>query len=86
MIDFILSVFDAFYKILPGSFIQNAGFIDTDIFHYMADFMNYVNWFIPFDIASNIMSVWLPCILLYYVASSTRTVIKRLMRIFVDKL
>ena len=71
---------------LPGSFIQNADFWDMGSFQYTEDFINYVNWFIPFDTASDIMAVWLPCILLYYVASSTRTVIKRLMRIFIDKL
>lgn len=86
MIDFILSIFEAFYKMLPDSFVQDAEFINMDVFHYMADFMNYINWFIPFDIASDIMSVWLPCILLYYIASSARTVIKRLMRVFINKL
>lgn len=86
MSDFFINLFNAFYDILPGSFIQDMGLIEKENFQFFADFLNFLNWFVPFDIASNIMMIWLPCILLYYVASSTRTVIKRLMRIFVDKL
>ncbi len=86
MIDFFLDIIKAFYDALPGSFIQNADFFGNDVFGMIPDLMNYLNWFVPFDTASDIMAVWLPCILLYYIASSTRTVIKRLMRIFIDKL
>lgn len=86
MIDFFLGIINAFYDSLPGSFIQNAEFLGNDNLQLISDFLNYLNWFIPFDIASNIMAVWLPCILLYYIASSARTVIKKLLRIFVDKI
>ena len=86
MIDFLVNIFNAFYNILPDSFIQNMDLIEKENFQLFADFLNFLNWIVPFDIASNIMLVWLPCILLYYIASSTRTVIKRLLRIFIDNL
>jgi len=86
MIDFFVNIFSTFYDILPDSFIQNMEWIEKDNLQLIEHFLNYLNWVIPFDIASNIMLVWLPCILLYYIASSTRSIVKRLMRIFIDKL
>lgn len=31
-----------------------------------ADFLPYLNWFLPFDICGNMMLVWLDCVLVYY--------------------
>ncbi len=64
MIDFFLGIINAFYDSLPGSFIQNAEFLGNDNLQLISDLLNYLNWFIPFDIASNIMAVWLPCFII----------------------
>lgn len=31
-----------------------------------ADFLPYLNWFLPFDICGNMMLAWLNCVLVYY--------------------
>lgn len=86
MIDFFLDLGMAFYNALPNSFIQNSEFFSVENLNPVENFLNYLNWMIPFDIASKIMLVWLPCILAYYIASSCRTVIKKLLRIFLENL
>lgn len=86
MIDFLINLFSAFYNALPDSFIQNADFFQKENLYIISNFLNYLNWIVPFDIASNIMAVWLPCILVYYIVSSTRTVIKKLLRIFFNNM
>lgn len=85
MIDFFVSIIGAVYNALPNSFIQNSNFIDSNSFLLFTNFLNHLNWLVPFDIASNIMAIWLPCILVYYVVANSRTVIKKLLRIFFDK-
>ena len=86
MIDFFINIFSAFYNLLPDSFIQSMDMFSKENMNAIADFLNYVNWMIPFDIGSKIMMVWLPCILTYYVASTARSIIKKLIRIFLDNL
>ena len=84
--NFFVRLLNAVYQSLPDSFIQNAGLIEKESFGLFEDYLNYLNWIIPFVIVSRIMAVWLPCILTYYIVSSSRTVIKKLFRMFVDRL
>lgn len=86
MIDFFINIFSAFYNLLPDSFIQNLDLFSEDGMSFIANFLNYLNWIVPFDIASRILAIWLPCILAYYLASTLRTVYKKLLRIFLENL
>jgi len=86
IVNFFIKLFNSFYQILPDSFIQGAGFADKYNVQLVANLLPALNWFVPFDLALYAMTVWLPCILLYYVSGNVRTVIKKLARIFIDKL
>lgn len=61
----------ALYAILPTSPIQKA-FAEMEM---SVDFLGWLNWFIPFDIARTITLAWLSCILAYYVYNMARKVI-----------
>lgn len=68
----LLSIFImALYAILPTSPIQNAledASIDGEI-------LGWLNWLIPFDVASTISLVWLGCILAYYLYELVRKIV-----------
>ncbi|MDE6607074.1 MAG: hypothetical protein K2K54_04870 [Lachnospiraceae bacterium] len=86
IISLFINLLNIIYQHLPDSFIQNPAFIDKEAFQYFADFLPFLNWFVPFDLALYVMVTWLPCILIYYMVSSARTIIKKLLRMFVDRL
>lgn len=48
-----------------------------------ADFLAYLNWFLPFDICSNMMLAWLNCILIYYAFVIIKKIV---LDILVDKI
>ena len=86
MIDFFIDLFSSFYNLLPNSFIQSMDLLSKENMASIADFLNYVNWMIPFDIASRVMGIWLPCILAYYVFDSLQDIVKKLLKIFLDNI
>lgn len=58
------TVVEKIYDILPNSpFHEMYESVDMSF----GDFIPYMNWFVPFDICFKIMSVWLGCIVSYYV-------------------
>lgn len=60
------------YNTLPNSpFVEALNGIDTETF----DFLPYLNWFIPFDIAVTITKAWLACIMGYYIFSLAKKII-----------
>lgn len=82
MIDFILNILRSIYNLLPDSFIQSAGLISSEDMELIANYLNYLNWFIPFDIASKIMTGWLLCVLSYYVGGTVKKIIDKLLDMF----
>ena len=82
MLDFFVNIFSSIYNLLPDSFIQNAGFISSEDMGLIADYLNYLNWFIPFDIASTIMSAWLLCVLSYYLGGIVKDILDKLLDMF----
>lgn len=52
----------ALYAILPSSPIQTA----LADFEMDGQFLGWLNWLVPFDIASKITTAWLACIVAYY--------------------
>lgn len=51
------------YNILPDSpFSQMVESLELN-----QDFLQYLNWFLPLDIAGNMILAWLDCMLLYMV-------------------
>lgn len=37
-----------------------------DNVNYVLNFLPYLNWIVPFDIALQMINLWLPCIITYY--------------------
>lgn len=62
MITLLKMLMIAIFDILPNSPFQQLidGAFDE------ADFLPYLNWFLPFDICGNMMLTWLNCVLVYY--------------------
>ncbi len=71
MLNLFSLVIMALYAILPTSPIQSA-LEDASI---EGDVLGWLNWFIPFDIASIITLAWLACILAYYLYVIVRKII-----------
>lgn len=61
MIDIVINLLTGVINVLPispfQSFIDKAGAIDS---------LGYLNWFIPFDIFFEILSVWSVSMFTYY--------------------
>lgn len=71
MLKLISLLLIALYTILPTSPIQ-AAFADMDM---DAQFLGWLNWFIPFDLASKITTAWLICIVAYYAFVTVKKVV-----------
>lgn len=68
----LLSIFlMALYAILPTSPIQSA----LEEASIEGEILGWLNWMIPFDIASKVTLVWLGCILAYYLYQLVRKII-----------
>lgn len=50
------------YNILPDSPFPKM----VENLELEQDFMKYLNWFLPLDIAGNMILAWLDCMLLYF--------------------
>lgn len=71
MLNLFSLVIMALYAILPTSPIQSA-LEDASI---EGEVLGWLNWFIPFDIASTITLVWLGCIVAYYLYILVRKIV-----------
>lgn len=72
MISLIKWVVLVIFNILPDSpFQQMVEQMSVD-----ADFLQYLNWFLPLDIIGNMMLAWLDCMLLYLVFKIVWVIIK----------
>lgn len=71
MIKLISLLLIALYAILPTSPIQSA-FAEMDM---DGEFLGWLNWFIPFDLASKITTTWLICIVAYYAFTTVKKVV-----------
>lgn len=65
MINLIKWLILTIYNILPDSPFQSM--VDSLDIDYT--YMQYLNWFLPVDIAANMFLAWLDCILVYVVFS-----------------
>lgn len=71
MISLIKMIIIAVFNLLPNSPFQqmfNSLMLDWD-------FMQYLTWFLPFDICANMMLAWLDCMLVYYVFMLTKKIV-----------
>lgn len=71
MLNLLSLVIMALYAILPTSPIQNA-LEDASI---EGELLGWLNWLIPFDIASKVTLVWLGCIIAYYLYELVRKIV-----------
>lgn len=72
MVQLIKMILEKIYGILPDSpFQQAVGGIDM----FFGDFIPYLNWFVPFDVCLNVMTVWLGCISAYYIYSVVKKIV-----------
>lgn len=63
MLNLIRMLFMAVFELLPDDPFREV--IDGIV--YDVDFLPTLNWFVPFDICSEMLLGWLDCILAYYV-------------------
>lgn len=71
MISLIKMIIIAVFNLLPNSPFQQ-------MFYSLMldwDFMQYLTWFLPFDICANMMLAWLDCMLVYYVFMLTKKIV-----------
>lgn len=59
------------YNILPDSPFQQM----VENLALEQDFMQYLNWFLPIDIAGNMMLAWVDCMLVYIIFEIVKTII-----------
>lgn len=69
MIALVKTLLSFLYAMLPNSPIRDL------VGKFDFDFLHYLNWIVPFDIAANITRAWLSCILLYYSFNISKKVI-----------
>lgn len=69
MIKIIQAFFEKVYNLLPDSPFQTF-FSDFDF-----DFLNWLNWFIPFDICFKITQVWVTAVAAYYLFTVVKKVV-----------
>ena len=63
MLAFIKWVLLAICNVLPDSPFQQS----IDSLNFDQSFLEYLNWFLPIDIAGNIFVGWIACIIAYIV-------------------
>lgn len=80
MISLIKMIIIAVFNLLPNSPFQQM--FDSLMLDW--DFMQYLTWFLPFDICANMMLVWLDCMLVYYVFMLSKKVITMTIEIVVE--
>lgn len=68
MIELISNIISGILSLLPDSPIQTI--LGGTLLEYLA----YINYFVPFDIAKNITKVWVDCIVAFYLYSLTKNV------------
>lgn len=71
MISLIKMIIIAVFNLLPNSPFQQL--FDSLMLDW--DFMQYLTWFLPFDICANMMLAWLDCMLVYYVFMLTKKIV-----------
>lgn len=71
MISLIKMIIIAVFNLLPNSPFQQM--FDSLMLDW--DFMEYLTWFLPFDICANMMLAWLDCMLVYYVFMLTKKIV-----------
>ena len=71
MLKLLSIVIMALYAILPTSPIQKA-LEDASI---EGELLGWLNWLIPFDLASKITLIWLGCIVAYYIYILVRKIV-----------
>lgn len=71
MISLIKMIIIAVFNMLPNSPFQQM--FDSLMLDW--DFMEYLTWFLPFDICANMMLAWLDCMLVYYVFMLTKKIV-----------
>ena len=71
MISLIKMIIIAVFNLLPNSPFQKM--FDSLMLDW--DFMEYLTWFLPFDICANMMLAWLDCMLVYYVFMLTKKIV-----------
>ena len=62
MMSILKTIINAVFSLLPDSPFR--GMIDSVLYEF--DLLPNLNWFLPFDICSQMTLVWLDCILIYY--------------------
>ncbi len=80
MISLIKMIIIAVFNLLPNSPFQQM--FDSLMLDW--DFMQYLTWFLPFDICANMMLAWLDCMLVYYVFMLSKKVITMTIEIVVE--
>lgn len=63
MITVLYNILAWIFSILPDSPFQSM----VDGVVYKIDFLPQLNWFVPFDNCSAILTAWLGCVAVYYV-------------------
>lgn len=71
MISLIKMIIIAVFNLLPNSPFQHM--FDSLMLDW--NFMQYLTWFLPFDICANMMLAWLDCMLVYYVFMLTKKIV-----------
>ena len=79
MINILKVLIIAIFEMLPTSPFPSM--FDTAFAN--AEFLSYLNWFLPFDICANMMLAWLDCILIYYAFVIIKKIV---LDILVDKI
>lgn len=80
MISLIKMIIISVFNLLPNSPFQQM--FDSLMLDW--DFMQYLTWFLPFDICANMMLAWLDCMLVYYVFMLSKKVITMTIEIVVE--
>lgn len=79
MVNILKIIIIAIFELLPTSPFPTM--FDSAIAN--ADFLAYLNWFLPFDVASIMMLSWLDCVLIYYLFVLVKKIV---MDILIDKI
>lgn len=80
MISLIKMIVISIFNLLPNSPFQTM--FDELMIEW--DFMEYLTWFLPFDICANMMLAWLDCMLVYYVFMLTKKIILMVIQLIVQ--
>lgn len=75
MINLLKSIVLAVYNLLP-----NSPFRQMDFDGSTAEFLAFLNWFIPFDICGIMINTWLACIVVYYGYTIVKKIIDTILK------